>query len=1437
MKKQGGLFAIMITCMISLVLLAGLFPQTALADSYTSTTMRLLHYEGTVEIEDASGKPRAVMENARFNSGESMKTSAASTASVGLDQGRIVTLDEKSRVEFQKQDGAVSMNLTEGKIFLDVSEKLGAGETMDITTDTMAIGIRGTIVYVSSEPVTDAAAAGMESIDLEGLSPEKGSIISISQIGVLEGTAQITYLDNSKQEQSVSVEAGQKATVPEYSEDAEGIPAPAVSKLTKDDIEGFVMDQVTSDPAIINRVKKASDVADDIDLSGLAGIYTADGDWTWDSAVTLVAQSASKYYDGQPLTRTSDILVNGLPDIFTVKASAGGSRTDAGESDNPVANYSIYNKAGEDVTRHFTNVEKVSGTLLVVPAPLTIHTGTAEKVYDGTPLTDPEGYVTFYKGSGPREEPWRNTSYVVTESAGSVSYDSQTLYGICGVIWVNAANPLTGERREIQLKAGQKLTVYLSDLQGKQSIEFKIETLSIDDLPDELLRLYGDNPALLAQACKDTGWDIERLRARIEALPETPSGTATIEQGGLVVRESESDRLMQDLTNVRITVDTEITDYNNRALGSEEAHYTSLSVDESIKIIPTGSQTDVGTSINTYTIDWGTADRSNYEVSEDLGTLTVTPASVTVTTGSAEKAYDGTPLTNSEASLSGLVNGETAAVTATGSITEVGSADNTYSISWDSADSSNYTVSESLGTLRVTAPMDAVTLTSASAEKTYDGTPLTDSSVTAEGLPSGFTVSATVSGSRTDAGTGANTIDSYTIYDADGNDVTAQFPNVTLQSGTLTVTPKELTITTASAERNYNGTPLTNSEASISGLADGESATVTATGSITDAGTTENTYSISWDSADSGNYSVSESLGTLTVTPLPVQIDMGFRGEVSPEEIDGGGSGDGGSGDGGSGGSSPLVLEYIGHPYFPEWILASYEGADDPVDPTDWDTDGEVAGAYSFTFTLPGGAQLQLNGTGYTDVGSYTLEPAATFLDGRKDNFEITFINNSLEITPAALTITASASKEYDGAPLIGSDAVKIEGLADGDSISVTTTGSITDAGTTDNPYTVDWGTTNPGNYTVTQEPGTLEVTAKKVTITTGSTEKVYDGETLFYNSYELSPSDPWVNGQAPTITVTGSITQAGDTPNSVDIAWKGVNPNNYQVTKQLGTLTVKPVEIVLISRCAYGYSGDLTIDWYGLEVQVNNVNSSYYEVAKTSDNEWRISFAWGDKIDAGIFVIKDETSFALTPIHDFASGDPINYTFETVDQEGEFDIPPYIPDGGFGMGMFSTFSGAAERSLSGISEMTDAIVSDEFDANDDSDDPDAYDDIDDRDTYDDTDDKTAAKPDPAKEKTVETTPADSASAELTRDADETDEDAPEKSSDAEAQEQSPEAETPEQSPEAETPEQSPEAESQEQSPEADEQKDPSEEEPQAQPSDEDPPAQLSDEEPPAQPS
>ena len=128
--------------------------------------------------------------------------------------------------------------------------------------------------------------------------------------------------------------------------------------------------------------------------------------------------------------------------------------------------------------------------------------------------------------------------------------------------------------------------------------------------------------------------------------------------------------------------------------------------DEITSLVMTGMQTSVGAygdEIKITGCEVGN-NTGNYAITFKHGTLTIKPAEATVATGSASKAYDGRPLTNSEASITGLVNGETATVEATGSQTEVGSSANTYSIEWGSADPRNYTVSERLGTLTVEAP-------------------------------------------------------------------------------------------------------------------------------------------------------------------------------------------------------------------------------------------------------------------------------------------------------------------------------------------------------------------------------------------------------------------------------------------------------------------------------------------------------------------------------------------------------------------------------------------------------------------------------------------------------------------------------------------------------------------------------------------------------------
>ena len=315
------------------------------------------------------------------------------------------------------------------------------------------------------------------------------------------------------------------------------------------------------------------------------------------------------------------------------------------------------------------------------------------------------------------------------------------------------------------------------------------------------------------------------------------------------------------------------------------------------------------------------------------------------------------------------------------------------------------------------------------------------------------------------------------------------------------------------------------------------------------------------------------------------------------------------------------------------------------------------------------------------------------------------------------------------------------------------------------------------------------------MTLTTGSTEKLYDGETLFYDNYELSPSDPWVNGQAPKITVTGSITNVGIGSNTCMVEWKGVNPNNYELKQELGTLTVKPVEIVLIQDCAFGVAGNVTIESYGLKVQVSDVNTSYYDVPQMGENRWWLQFAWGDKIEVQIAVVTDETSYTITPVYDFVLGDSGNYKINTVDATGEFDVPPVAPLDGFSMGRPAGFSSVDGSSLNdGEASPAPAEVAPAGSA-------------------------------PA---VSDAAPAESVPAELSREEDRADEDALEEPTEDEIEQGREEDRADEDALEEPTEDEIEQA----QLPEEEPQEEPSEEEPQKEPSEEEPQEEPSEEEP-----
>ncbi|MGI6350022.1 MAG: beta strand repeat-containing protein [Eubacteriales bacterium] len=581
------------------------------------------------------------------------------------------------------------------------------------------------------------------------------------------------------------------------------------------------------------------------------------------------------------------------------------------------------------------------------------------------------------------------------------------------------------------------------------------------------------------------------------------------------------------------------------------------------------------------------------------GTLTVNAKAVTITTGGDSKAYDGTALTNATVGIEGLVDGESVTLATTGSQTEVGSSDNTYSITWGSAKEGNYTVTKSLGTLTVTKNTATVTLTAPSDSKTYDGTALTKTTgVTATGLPAGFTVEATATGSQTDAGSSANVVDNgYVIKDANGIDKTANFTNVTTADGTLTVNPKAVTITTGSDSKAYDGTALTEGTAEIEGLVDGESVTLTATGSQTEVGDSKNTYSITWDNAKASNYAVTDALGTLTVTTNDAAVTLTAPSDSKTYDgtaltkttgVTATGLPAGFTVEATASGSQTDVgnsANVVNNGY----VIKDANGNDKTANFTNITkadgtltvnakavtiTTGSDSKAYDGTALTEGTAEIEglvdgesvtLATTGsQTEVGDSKNTYSITWDNAKASNYAVTDALGTLTVTTndAAVTLTApSDSKTYDGTALTKTTGVTATGLPAGFTVEATASGSQTDVGNSanvvDNGYVIKDanGNDKTANFTnVTTADGTLTVNAKAVTITTGSDSKAYDGTALTEGTAEI---EGLVDGESVTLATTGSQTEVGDSKNTYSITWDNAKASNYAVTDALGTLTV----------------------------------------------------------------------------------------------------------------------------------------------------------------------------------------------------------------------------------------------------------------------------------------
>ena len=438
--------------------------------------------------------------------------------------------------------------------------------------------------------------------------------------------------------------------------------------------------------------------------------------------------------------------------------------------------------------------------------------------------------------------------------------------------------------------------------------------------------------------------------------------------------------------------------------------------------------------------------KGNYTGTFDR-TYEITPATLTVTTPSANKVYDGTPLT-ADGTISGFVNKETATFTTTGSQTEVGNSKNTYSIKWNgTAKSTNYQISEAVGTLTVTQQ----SIDPEDPENNYNGVTINNPSNSVyDGKEHKWSPAVTdKEGNALVEGTDYEVAYSTSDFTNVTGTITVTITGIGNYTGTVTrtyeITPKAYTVTTESAKKVYDGTALT-AGGKIEGIVSGETVEFTTTGSRTDEGTSKNTYSLKWNgSAIQTNYKLAkESIGDLTVTPKSIIPDEPDTPDDKKTGITV---------------SNPKDSKYDGQEHREVLTVKDTKTGKDLIANKDYTV------VYSDDLVNAGTVTIKVSGFGNYS-GSFT---------------------KTYKITKRLVTLTsATVSKTYDGQALTNTSiTVSGDGFVEGEGASYEVTGTQTSVGNSANAFEYKLNEkTLASNYDITKVVGTLTITAAPAPVT-----------------------------------------------------------------------------------------------------------------------------------------------------------------------------------------------------------------------------------------------------------------------------------------------------------------------------------------------------------------
>ena len=390
------------------------------------------------------------------------------------------------------------------------------------------------------------------------------------------------------------------------------------------------------------------------------------------------------------------------------------------------------------------------------------------------------------------------------------------------------------------------------------------------------------------------------------------------------------------------------------------------------------------------------------------------------------------------------------------------------------------------------------------------------------GLVGGDVASEVFSGTPTlsTAAIASSPIDDYAIDIANGTVVLSDYGYaLSLAPGTLSVVadPTRLLTVTANDASRIFGDENPAFTADIAGFRVGDDASLVSGLQFTTTATLQSsvgTYTITPFGASAEDYNFAYVDGTLTIDlrDLTITADSAERifGDTLPE---------------------PLSFTTSG--------LASFDTR-------------ESLGAV----TISGGAMGSL-----FSVGSHAVIASGA----TNPNYNITYVNGSVEVTPAPLTLSASSATRTFGAanPRF---TVSTSGLVTGTSLDLSTL-TITTVGT-DSPigvYSVTPGGVTDSNYDISFAPGSLTITPAQLTISVNDVSRDYgSANPLFtFTNSELFAGDT-LSDVVTDINVTSSATQNSNVGRrSIDFTATQIS-DNYNLTINNGILDINRVDVDL---------------------------------------------------------------------------------------------------------------------------------------------------------------------------------------------------------------------------------------------------------------------------------